>query len=394
MLRFDRRERVHPCLYILVPLGAVMTGIMLGALFLLANGFDPVMIYREMFLASFATHYGIEDSLVSATPLIFTGLAAAVAFRFKLYNVGAEGQLIVGGICAAGVALILGDSLPSSLMIPIVMMAGMAGGAIWIAVPAIARAWLGTSEIITTLLLNYVAILLARYLIFGSKSLWRDSMATNFPQGQVLPEVSFLPQFGITRIHLGLLIGVACALLVFALLRWTRAGFKARVFGDSPSAARYAGINISGIALALLLFSGAIAGLAGASEVVGRAHRLDPVGLAVGFGYTGIIVAALALYNPLAVLPVAILIGGLANAGSALKTLPGGAVPSEISTVLQGAILICVLASEINLSYRLRWQGKAGLRSSNDPGAEVMSVEEGAESASLHNVEDVKEERP
>jgi simple sugar transport system permease protein len=155
------------------------------------------------------------------------------------------------------------------------------------------------------------------------------------------------------------LIGIACALLMFALVRWTRPGFDARVFGDSPAAARYAGINVAGVVLCLLLLSGGIAGLAGASEVSGRAHRLDPAGLAVGFGYTGIIVAALARYHPLGVVPIAIFVGALSNAGTTLQSLPGGAVPSAIGTVLQGAILICVLASEIHVTYRLRWRPAA-----------------------------------
>lgn len=359
MLQLERRERVRLHLYFSVPLAAVAAALAFGAVFLLANGFDPLVIYREMARASLATRYGLEDSLVSATPLIFTGLAAAVAFRFKLYNVGAEGQLVVGGICAAGVALALRDALPDPLSVATVFAAGMVGGAAWMAVPAFARSKLGTNEIITTLLLNYVAVLFARYLIFGSRSPWRDPTATNFPQGQALPEISFLPQFGGTRIHLGLLVGVGCALLVYAFLKWTRIGFEARVFGDSPSAARYAGINLSRIVLLLLVLSSAIAGLAGASEVAGRAHRLDPTGLAVGFGYTGIIVAALARYHPLGVVPVAFFVGGLANAGSSLQTLQGGAVPSAISTVLQGAILIFLLASELHLSYRVRWRRKA-----------------------------------
>jgi ABC-type uncharacterized transport system permease subunit len=356
MLRLERRAVQPPHLQVTVPLAAVVAALGFGAVFLWANGFDPLRIYLEMARASFATRYGIEDALVSATPLIYTGLAAVVAFRFRLYNVGAEGQLVVGGICAAGAALAAGDALPGALAIAAVLAAGMAGGALWVAIPALARARLGTSEIISTLLLNYVAVLLARYLIFGSNSPWRDPTATNFPQGRALPQVSLLPELGVTQIHLGLLVGLGFALLVFALVRWTRLGFEARVFGDSPAAARYAGIRVSGVILALLLLSGAIAGLGGASEVAGRAHRLDPTGLAVGFGYTGIIVAALARYHPLGVIPAALFVGALANAGTAMQSLPGGGVPIAISTVLQGAILIFVLASEVYLTYRVRWR--------------------------------------
>jgi simple sugar transport system permease protein len=224
----------------------------------------------------------------------------------------------------------------------------------------LARAQLQVSEVITTLLMNYVAVLLARYFIFGSQTALRDPTSTNFPQGQLIPEAAFLPQLGDGRLHLGIFVGLFAALIIYGTLRWSRFGFEARVFGDSPAAARYAGINIERITLLLLIASGAVAGLAGASEVAGRAHRLDPTGLAVGFGYTGIIVAALARYHPLVVVPVAFLVGGLANAANSLQTIPGAALPSSISAVLQGAILIFVLSTEVLFTYRLRWRRDEG----------------------------------
>lgn len=353
MLMLDRRSHTGPLLYLGVPLCSIALALLVGAVFLLVNGFDPLTIYREMLHASFATRYGLEDTLVSATPIIFTGLAAAITFRFRLYNIGAEGQLVAGGIAAAAMALFIGDSFAGPVAVIVVLLAGMAGGAAWMLVPALARIRLGTSEIITTLLLNYVAILFARLLIFGSNGPLRDPTSTNFPQGTRIPSSTFLMEFGTSRVHAGFLIGCGMAVLIFFLLRWSRIGFRARVVGDSPGAARYAGISAPATALVLLLISGALAGLAGATEVAGRAHRLDPTGLAVGFGYTGIIVAALSLYNPLIVVPVAILIGGLANAGATLQTVSGLAVPSSISVVLQGAILIFLLAGEIFLRYRV-----------------------------------------
>ena len=364
MLTFERRDRTQPFLYVLVPAGAVVVALLFGAVFLLGNGFDPWVSYVEMVKASLATRYGIEDSLVSATPLIFTGIAASVAFRFKLYNVGAEGQLILGGICAAAAGLAVGETFPQVLSIVTVILAGAVGGMLWMLLPAIARSQLGVNEIITTLLLNYVGVLLARYLIFSSRSPLRDPASTNFPQGRLLPEATFLPHLESSPVHLGLVVGVACAVIVFALLRWTRFGFEARVFGDAPAAARYAGINVRAVIFTVLMLSGALAGLAGASEVAGRAHRLDPTGLAVGFGYTGIIVAALARYHPLVVIPVAFLVGGLANAANSLQTIPGMSLPSSISAVLQGALLIFVLGAEIFLTHRLVWRrGMKTLRS-------------------------------
>jgi general nucleoside transport system permease protein len=353
-VRLERRERVSPALLVAVPVLSILASLLVAAAFLLATGYDPVRIYGEMARVSFATGFGIADSLVSATPLILTALAAAVAFRFRLYNIGGEGQLYVGAIAAAGVALALGDVLPGPLAVLAVVFAGAAGGAAWAAIPALTKAWLGTSEIITTLLLNYVALYLMRYLILGSRSYWRDPGAATFPQGRRIPEGAELAQLGMTRVHLGLVVAVVAAIVLQLVLTRTRWGFTWRVFGDSPAAARYAGISARTVTVVILLLSGAFAGLAGASELAGRAGRLDPQGLALGLGYTGIIVAALARYNPIAILPVAFLVGGVLNAGPALQTIPGARVPVAISTMLTGAILIFALAGELFVRYRLR----------------------------------------
>src|SRR5215204_2161760 len=198
-----------------------------------------------MFKSAFTTWYGITDTLAVSIPLILTGLAAAVAFRMGLYNIGAEGQLYVGAILSSWAALAIAPGLPRPLAIVLVLGAGMLGGALWILVPAVARAWLGTSEIITTLLLNFVALYLMRYLIFGSASYWRDPASTNFPQGKPIPEEAYLPVFGLTRIHLGLAVALLAAALLWALLSRTRFGYDVRVVGDSESAAWYAGIPIA-----------------------------------------------------------------------------------------------------------------------------------------------------
>lgn len=352
-VRIERRARVHPALLVVVPLLSVAAALVVGAAFLALAGHSPVTVYRTMLRVSYTTSYGIADTLVSATPLIFTGLAAAVAFRFRLYNIGAEGQLYLGGIAAAGVALALGDAVPGPVAVALVMAAGAVGGMAWMAVPALARAYLGTSEIITTLLLNYVALYVMRYLIFGARTFWRDPGATTFPQGRRIPAAAELAQLGTTRVHVGLLVGIVAAVALYLVLTRTRWGFQWRVFGDSPAAARYAGISSTRVVLVVLVLSGAMAGLAGAGEIAGRAGRLDPQGLALGLGYSGIIVAALARYNPLAVLPVAVLLGGVLNAGPALQSLPGERVPVAISTMLTGAILLFALAGELFVRYRL-----------------------------------------
>ena len=353
--RLERRLSVPAGRRALVALLSVASALVLGAVFLVLAGFSPVVVYSEMFRAAFTSYYGITDSLAVAIPIILTGLAAAVAFRMRLYNIGAEGQLYVGAIFSTWAALAIAPGLPAPVAIVIVLAFGALGGAVWILVPALARAYLGTSEIITTLLLNFVALYLMRYLIYGSASYWRDPASTNFPQGKPIPEEAYLPVFGLTRIHLGLGVALLAAALLWALLSRTRFGYDVRVVGDSEAAAWYAGIPIARTVVVVMLISGALAGLAGAGEVAGIAHALDPNGLAVNFGYTGIIVAALARSNPLVVVAVAVLLGGLQNAGTALQSIPGGGgVPVEVSFMLQGLILLCALAGELFVLYRLR----------------------------------------
>ena len=353
--RLERRLSVPAGRRTLVAVLSIAAALVLGAVFLVLAGFSPVVVYSEMFRAAFTSYYGITDSLAVAIPIILTGLAAAVAFRMRLYNIGAEGQLYVGAIFSTWAALAIAPGLPAPVAIVIVLAFGALGGAVWILVPALARAYLGTSEIITTLLLNFVALYLMRYLIYGSASYWRDPASTNFPQGKPIPEEAYLPVFGLTRIHLGLGVALLAAALLWALLSRTRFGYDVRVVGDSEAAAWYAGIPIARTVVVVMLISGALAGLAGAGEVAGIAHALDPNGLAVNFGYTGIIVAALARSNPLVVVAVAVLLGGLQNAGTALQSIPGGGgVPVEVSFMLQGLILLCALAGELFVLYRLR----------------------------------------
>jgi simple sugar transport system permease protein len=372
VIRLERREEVRAWHYVMVPVASVLLALAVGAAFLVITGYDPLRVYTAMLRASFTTGFGLADSLVSATPLALTGLAAAVAFRYRLYNIGGEGQLYVGAIAAAGAGLALGDA-PGPLAVTAVIVAGAAGGLVWILLPALARAWLGTSEIITTLLLNYVALFLMRYLIFGTASLWRDPTATNFPQGRPLTDAASFPEWGLTRIHLGLAVALLAAVVVHLLLTRTRVGYDWRVYGDSPAAARYAGIPVRRTIVGVMALSGALAGLAGAGEVAGRAHQLDPEGLAVGFGYAGIIVAALARYNPLAVPLVAVLLGAVDNAGTSLQSIAGARVPIAISTMLQGAILLFVLAGEVLLRYRIASARRGGAGTARDPVGEPVA---------------------
>ncbi|MEZ5138071.1 MAG: ABC transporter permease [Acidimicrobiales bacterium] len=273
-----------------------------------------------------------------------------------VFNIGGEGQLIVGAIGASGAAIALGDGASGPVLIVAMVVAGAAAGAAWAGIAAVLRAYLGTNEIITTLMLNYLAINLATYLVFGSTSAWRELTGTGlmFPQGKKVPDAARWPgiDFGNFTVGLGFFLGTAIAIGLFVLFRATRYGFSVRVIGDEPRAARYAGMRTRRTILSLLALSGAVAGVGGASDVGGTRYLLDPKALGqAGYGYAGIVVAALARLNPLAVVGVSILMGGLANAGRALQ---GPDFPAGLVGTLQGLLLVCTLAGELFARYRVR----------------------------------------
>ena len=335
---------------------------------MLATGHHPLPSYRRLFDAAFLNRGALGDTLVSATPLAFTGLAAAAAFRMRLFNIGAEGQLFIGAITAAAAGLYFGGKGgASAFAIAAMIVAGGAGGAAWALVPGVLRAFFKTNEIITSLMLNYVAGYVLTYLIFNTESYWRQTKgfnATVFPVGKDLPSSAVWPgatihvRGGIT-FPLGAGLAVAAALLMWVLYTRTRFGFEAQVLGDSPRAARYSGMRTRRKILAVMAISGALAGLGGASQDGDFRHTLDadPNGLQRQFyGYTGIVVAALARYNPFAVVLVAFLVGGIQNAGN---TLQGADFPSGLVGVIQGLILFSALGGELLVRYRVRLGGRA-----------------------------------
>ena len=354
-VRIEKRLRPRRWLLVAVPLGSLVVAHLAIAVLLAATGHPPLTTFRDLFDAAYLADGALGDTFIAATPLAFTGLAAAVAFRMRLFNIGAEGQLYLGAIGAAGIGLLLaGQSTP--VLIAAMVVAGAALGAAWGAIPGLLRAFLRTNEIITSLMLNYVAALVLNYLIFDSYSYWRDTSTTGrlFPQGKVLPDAATWPLTtpGSVTIPLGFLLAVAAAVVLWVLYARTRFGFEAQVIGDSPRAARYAGMRTRRKIVAVLALSGAIAGIGGASQIGDFRHVLDARGLQqANYGYTGIVVAALARYNPFAVVVVAFLLGGLQNAG---YTLQGAEFPSGLVGVMQGMILFAVLGGELLVQYRIR----------------------------------------
>ena len=287
--------------------------------------------------------------MILATPLILTALAAAVAFRTRIWNIGAEGQLYIGAVFASGIALLLTD-LPAILLIPVVVVAGAIGGALWAGIAALLKAYLNTDEVISTLMLTFIASHFIDYLILGSSSFWHDSTRPGALAFRDIPEAAELPRIW-GRLHLGFVIAVALAVFVWWLMKSTRWGFEVRVVGDSPLAARYSGIFTRRVLISVLLVSGGLAGVAGAVEVSGVIGGLQPVALQTGLGFTGIVVAAIAFLNPIACIPVAILLAGFLNSGPGLQEL---GVPIDTVFLLQGLILLLVAGGEFMLRTKVR----------------------------------------
>jgi simple sugar transport system permease protein len=358
MIRLERRLEQPWWLNVAVPAGSLVVAFAIMAVVLVVSGHDVGHTFREIVVSGFTGSGAFSATLISATPILFTGLAAAVAFRMQLFNIGAEGQLYFGAVGASWIALELGQHGTGSTPLFVLLMCAAGGllGALWALIPAVLRAFAHTNEIITSLMLNYVAGYFITYLIFDSASYWRDIstlQARTFPQGKPLPPAAEWSTFGSSVIvPLGFLIGLAVAAGVWVLYSRTRFGFEVSVIADSPRAARYAGMKTRRKILAVMALSGLIAGIGGASQVGDFTHTLDPTGLqSAAFGYTGIVVAALARYNPIAVCFVAVLLGGLQNAGF---TLQGADFPSGLVGVMQGIILFCALGGELFLRYRLR----------------------------------------
>ncbi len=318
-----------------------------GAVLFALLGVDPLEAYRVMGAGAFGSAFRFSEVVLRSIPLILTGLAVALAATMLLWNIGCEGQLVWGGIGAAGTALFLAPHLPEALVLPAVAAAGAAAGALWAMVPALLRTRAAVNEILSSLLLNYVAIIVMEHLYFGP---WRNPEGYGFPGTAQIPEAARLPHLWGTRVHPGLFAALALALALFWLLRHTPWGYRVRVTGQNPRAARYAGFRLEGRIVAVMAMSGALAGLAGMAEVSAVHYRLQQ-GLAVGYGYDGIIVAWLARLNPLAVPPAALFLAALIVGGEQLQTVLH--LPSSISTVLEAVLLFALLSSEALTRFRI-----------------------------------------
>lgn len=333
----------------MLALGVALLG---GAIIILLVGESPLRVYAVLLRGAFGSAENIAGSLLQATPIIICGVAACVALRGGLFNIGVEGQLYVGGFAAAWVGFTL--SLPAGVHGIVGLLAGMLAGALWIALPAIMRARFNANEVVSTILMNYVAVLLTSYLtiaVFKRTGGWSET--------EPVAPTAYLPQLmDGSRVNMGLLIGLALALGLYLFLRFTNAGYAVSAMGANPRFAAYGGIRVQRNVFVLLLASGAVGGLAGAVETLG-VHRRFMEGFAPGFGFDGVIAALLANGNPLGVVVVSLFFGALRK-GSLLMEVETGA-SREIITVIQALIILCVSAQILirrngGVSGEKRWK--------------------------------------
>ncbi len=328
-------------------LAAGGTAVAVAGLILRLLGLHPLALGGTLLRDGLASRYGIEDLLLLAAPLVTCGLSVAVMLRVGLWNIGADGQFFVGAACAAGVGL-YGPAWSTLSMLPLMAVAALAGGAAWIAVPALARLALGTSEIITTLLLNFVARLGVDYLATGP---WRDQRSAVSAQSPRVPfPVPRLPRdWHLGRVHWGIVVVLGLAVLLALAFRMTGWGYELRVCGANRHAAAYAGMRVRRRLGEAMLLGGAVAGLGGMLELAGTVHRLES-GLSNGYGYVGIVVAVLAAASPIGCVATGLLMALVLGAGTVLQA---DGVPSSAALALIGLILLFAAVGERLAHYRV-----------------------------------------
>ena len=331
------------------PLLALALTVLLGVALFAMLGKDPVKGLQAFFWEPIKSGYALGELAMKATPLLLIALGLAVCFRSNIWNIGAEGQFVIGAVAAGGMAL-LADKTTGPWIVPAILIAGMLGGMVWAGIVALLRDRFNANEILVSLMLVYVAVLVLGYLVYGP---WKDPMGYNFPQTKSFERVTQIPRLvqGM-RMNIGVIISLVGAGLLWAFLFRTRAGFALQVGGLAPAAARYAGFSSRKALWTALLISGATAGLAGALEVAGPLGQLTPY-VPAGYGFAAIIVAFVGRLHPVGMIFSAILMSMFYIGGELAQSRLG--LPKALTGVFQGLLLFTLLACDTLVAYRIRW---------------------------------------
>ena len=332
-----------------LPILATIAALLVGAVMLLLLKVNPIEAYQAMWEGAFGSQNAVAETLVKATPLLLVGLGICISFKGDVINIGGEGQMIVGALLGTLVGLTFVD-LPGWMLIPIALLAGFIGGAVWGGIPGILKAYFNVNEILSTVMMNAIAVQLMNLLLRGPMiDPAQAKLASKIPQTARLLDAFQLPRWIPTRLHLGALIAVALAVLVYILLWRTSWGYRIRAVGQNPDASRYAGIKVKRYIVLALVLSGAFAGLAGVMQVYGVNYRMITDGSASGFtgsaGFNGIVAALFGQLHPLGTIPASILFGALLVGANKMQRVVQ--VPSALITALNGLVVVFVVSSEI-----------------------------------------------
>ena len=354
MLRLERRAVPSRVAQLAAPFAAVAFTLIVTSLLVAWAGAPVGRAYALLLEGGFGSAFAWGETLTRATPLILTGLAAAVAFKARLYNIGAEGQLYLGALAAVAVGGLHGGNgfaLAPWLLFPLMMLAAAAAGALLLLGPALLKSRLGVDEVVTTLLLNFIVLLFVSMMLDGPM---KDPTAMGWPQSVALQDEMQLSKLvERTRVHSGLLWALALSALLWAVLKYSTFGFAVRAVGANSRGAAFVGVPVTRTMIAVAMLSGALAGLAGAIEVAGRTGYVT-LDMSPGYGYTGIVIAMLAGLNPLGVVAAAIFVAGVLVGADSMSR--GVAVPTYIAEVIVAISLLSMLVATAFARYRLRWR--------------------------------------
>ena len=332
------------------PLLAILLGFIVGAIFIVASDNSPVVAYKALFEGSLGGISKFGETLYKTTPILFTGLSIAVAFRTGLFNIGAEGQYIMGTISAIAAGWYF-QALPKYLLITVIILSGAIAGALWASIAGYLKAKIGVHEVITTIMLNYTALHLTNYIVKAVlnpqvlEGTVKQAHTVQLPDHARLAKLSeFLPQFGYSSAHTGIFIGLAAAFVIYIILFKTTLGYELRSVGNSPDAAEYGGISkVKNIILAMAI-SGALSGMAGAVQVSGLLYKVTQTPAMPGYGFDGIAVALVGQIHPIGIIFSALLFGILSN-GARKMQIAG--IPREVIGIIQGVIIVFVAADQL-----------------------------------------------
>lgn len=363
---------------LVIPVLAIFTAVVVGGIIILISGFNPLDAYSGLWQGAFGTPnqwakgdwHALNQTLSTATPYIFTTLAVAFSFKAGLFNIGAEGQLKLGALTAAWIGYNFAG-LPAFIHVPLTLAGGWLGGAIWAAIPGVLKAFSGAHEVITTIMLNYIAAIIAGY-ITGQDGPFRGTQMSTTPPIANNAQIPTIFPTASNPLHWGFVIAVICAFGMYWLLESTPFGFEIRTVGINPSAARYAGISVARIIVAAMVVSGILTGMAGAFEIMGNPnyyHKFS-TNLGTNYGFNSIAIALLAKNNPLAVLPAAFLFSALETGKSSMQfstqSASGTSLPGDVISIIEALIIIFVAADQmVRWLYRQRATGGETLRLSS-----------------------------